>query len=66
DPYPESEVIGVDISPTQPEFVPPNVRFEIDNLDDPWTFSQKFDFIYCRSMIGSIKDWDGLLGQVFQ
>ncbi|KAH7377091.1 S-adenosyl-L-methionine-dependent methyltransferase [Plectosphaerella cucumerina] len=66
DAYPESEVIGVDISPMQPEFVPPNVRFEIDNLDDPWTFSRKFDFIFCRSMIGSIKDWDGLLGQVFQ
>lgn len=29
--YPEAEVIGTDLSPIQPAFVPPNVRFFIED-----------------------------------
>lgn len=29
DMYPSAEVIGVDLSPIQPSWVPPNVRFEV-------------------------------------
>lgn len=31
DEYPEAEVIGTDLSPIQPAFVPPNVRFFIED-----------------------------------
>jgi methylase of polypeptide subunit release factors len=31
DKYPEAEVIGTDLSPIQPAFVPPNVRFFIED-----------------------------------
>jgi hypothetical protein len=31
DKYPEAEIIGTDLSPIQPDFVPPNVRFFIED-----------------------------------
>ncbi|KAL0933766.1 uncharacterized protein CTRU02_210565 [Colletotrichum truncatum] len=43
-------VIGVDLSPIQPEWAPPNCRFEIDDLEKDWTWTEPFDFINCRSM----------------
>ncbi|KAH6950068.1 S-adenosyl-L-methionine-dependent methyltransferase [Fusarium avenaceum] len=33
DRYPDTEVIGTDLSPCQPQWVPPNLRFEIDDAD---------------------------------
>ena len=34
--YPEAEVIGTDLSPIQPQWVPNNVKFEIDDCTDDW------------------------------
>ncbi|KAK2674582.1 hypothetical protein RAB80_009566 [Fusarium oxysporum f. sp. vasinfectum] len=34
DDYPETTVIGIDLSPIQPSFVPPNVQFQIDDVYD--------------------------------
>jgi SAM-dependent methyltransferase len=48
--YPSASVIGTDLSPTQPQFVPPNVQFEVDDSSDTWTFARKFDFIHCRQL----------------
>ncbi|RPA71499.1 S-adenosyl-L-methionine-dependent methyltransferase [Ascobolus immersus RN42] len=67
DQHPTSTVIGIDVSPVQPSFVPPNVRFEIDDFESPtWTYSddQKFDFIHIRTLIGSVKDWPTFLKRV--
>ena len=36
--YPSAEVIGTDLSPIQPKWVPPNVRFEVDDASLDWTF----------------------------
>ena len=46
--YPNASVVGTDLSATQPTWVPPNVRFEIDDANDTWTFAEKFDYIHCR------------------
>jgi hypothetical protein len=46
--------------------VPPNVNFYIDDLEDEWTYSSKFDFIFSRFMTGSIKDWKKYLAQCFE
>ncbi|KAJ0344987.1 hypothetical protein COL154_005704 [Colletotrichum chrysophilum] len=40
DEHPEAEVLGVDLSAIQPDFAPPNVKFEIDDIEEPWTFAQ--------------------------
>ncbi|KAF3763177.1 hypothetical protein M406DRAFT_340819 [Cryphonectria parasitica EP155] len=51
--HPESDVLGTDLSPIQPEYVPPNCRFEIDDAEDDWVFSHKFDYIHARYMTGA-------------
>lgn len=45
--------------------VPPNVKFEVDDCEEPWTFQEPFDFIHLRYMAASIKDWPGLAHQCF-
>ncbi|OAG37876.1 hypothetical protein AYO21_07982 [Fonsecaea monophora] len=65
DAYPSAEVVGVDISPTMSEIVPPNVQFEIDDVQDQWTYSKQADFIHCRYMVGSIADWPKLMRQCY-
>ena len=65
DEYPGASVLGVDLSPIQPTFTPPNLAFQIDDLEEPWTFSEKFDFIYSRMMIGSIGSYPRLYQQCF-
>jgi Methylase involved in ubiquinone/menaquinone biosynthesis len=58
DMYPGAEVIGTDITPIQPNWVPPNVRFEIDDANQEWTWPEnEFDFIHLRTMLGTIADW---------
>ncbi|RDW83671.1 uncharacterized protein DSM5745_03997 [Aspergillus mulundensis] len=59
DEYPSARVTGVDLSPIQPSFVPPNCIFEIDDITLPWTYAEnQFDFIHIREMFGCIPDWD--------
>ncbi|KAI5465270.1 S-adenosyl-L-methionine-dependent methyltransferase [Mariannaea sp. PMI_226] len=65
DEHPETIVIGADLSPIQPSLVPPNATFLVDDLESEWTYHQPFDFIYLRFLVGSIRDWDKLLGQTF-
>ncbi|KAH8753757.1 S-adenosyl-L-methionine-dependent methyltransferase [Hyaloscypha sp. PMI_1271] len=54
--HPEAEVIGVDVSPIQPNFVPPNVQFVIDDIERPWAYSKPFDLIFSRQMLGAIPE----------
>ncbi|EEP75891.1 conserved hypothetical protein [Uncinocarpus reesii 1704] len=65
DQYPSTEVIGVDLSPTLPSMVPPNLRFEIWDVEDEWGFPHKFDYIHSRYMAGSIEDWPGFMKNCF-
>ena len=66
DAHPETKVLGIDLSPIQPSFVAPNVTFQIDDLEEPWTFSHKFDFIYSRMMVGSFADFPYFFEQSFE
>ncbi|KAL4944117.1 hypothetical protein BDV06DRAFT_116836 [Aspergillus oleicola] len=57
--HPSSLVIGTDLSPIQPSWVPPNVQFEVDDCTDEWLFGENvFDFIHVRALYGSVGDWD--------
>jgi hypothetical protein len=38
----------------------------IDDLEEPWTFSKKFDFIHSRMMVGSFASWENFLGQAIR
>lgn len=57
DEHPEAHVIGVDLSPIQPGFVPPNVEFQVDDLEAEWTWSKPFDYIHSSFMNSSIQKW---------
>ena len=64
DQYPDCEVIGTDLSPIQPSWFPPNVRFEIDDCEQEWTFAPgSFDFVHCRYILGGVSDWPRLFRQ---
>jgi SAM-dependent methyltransferase len=65
DRYPESDVLGTDLSPIQPEYTPPNCRFEIDDAEDEWIFSHKFDYIHGRYMCAFITDVPKLFSSIF-
>ncbi|UQC76467.1 methyltransferase [Colletotrichum lupini] len=45
--------------------VPPNVKFEIDDVESPWIGDRKYDFIFCRYMIGSIADYPRLIRNIY-
>ena len=65
DQYPSAQVIGTDLSPIQPQYVPPNVQFEIDDAASEWTFPREsFDFIHVRGLFGSLRDWPAFYRQV--
>jgi hypothetical protein len=73
---PSAEVIGVDLSANMPNWVPPNVHFEVsinllptstcmyqltirqvEDIEEPWTFSHPFDYIHARYLANAIRDW---------
>ncbi|KAI4861787.1 S-adenosyl-L-methionine-dependent methyltransferase [Hypoxylon rubiginosum] len=67
DQYPNAEVIGTDLSPTQPLWVPPNVKFELDDCTQPWTWQDgTFDFVHIRYLFGAIADWNELFRQAYR
>jgi SAM-dependent methyltransferase len=67
DQYPSAQVLGTDLSPIQPDFVPPNCSFEIDDVTLEWTFPvDHFDFIHIREMFGSVPDWDYFFEQAYR
>ena len=64
--FPDATVIGNDLSAIQPKWVPPNLSFEIDDIESEWNYSAKFDLIHTRHMDFSIADWPKLMNQCFK
>lgn len=49
DEYPSAEVLGIDLSPIQPVWVPPNVKFMVDDFESPWLHGNNyFDYVHGR------------------
>jgi SAM-dependent methyltransferase len=67
DENPGCEVLGTDLSPIQPSWVPPNAKFYIDDAESEWVYSpdERFDFIHVRTLSGAIGDWDRLMQQCY-
>jgi SAM-dependent methyltransferase len=66
--WPNAQVTGVDLSPIQPNFVPLNVKFEVDDVEDDWTWPENhFDVIYSQFMLsGSIANIRRYFEQAFK
>ncbi|KAI0124704.1 methyltransferase [Xylariales sp. AK1849] len=54
--YPSAVVIGTDLSAVQPEYIPRNCEFQIDDAEDEWLFSQPFDYIHGRACATCFKE----------
>ncbi|KAI0454378.1 tam domain protein [Xylaria acuta] len=54
-----SMVVGTDLSPIQPEFVPPNAHFYVhDARLDEWWWPDPFDYIHIRMTLGAWEDFE--------
>ncbi|KAJ0347906.1 hypothetical protein KNSL1_006063 [Colletotrichum chrysophilum] len=65
DQYPGAEVTGADLSPIQPDWIPPNVRFIVDDVEDEWLFDKDFDFIHMRNLATWVHNLPKLLERCF-
>ena len=59
--YPSARVVGTDLSPIQPEYVPPNCSFEVDDAEDEWVYgggdgAGRFDYVHLRMMFHCFGD----------
>ncbi|KAH7367121.1 S-adenosyl-L-methionine-dependent methyltransferase [Plectosphaerella cucumerina] len=67
DENPDISVVGTDLSPVQPTWIPPNLYFEIDDCTKQWTWDvATFDFVHIRYLFGSIKDWVALYKEAYR
>lgn len=61
DQFPSANVLGIDLSPIQPEWVPANVHFLVDDAESEWVHPPDyFDYIHTRHTVMAIKDWPKL------
>ncbi|ODH49896.1 hypothetical protein GX48_03985 [Paracoccidioides brasiliensis] len=66
DKFPSAQILGNDLSPIQPAMIPPNVMFEVDDIEDDWSYRTPFDFIHSRYLATAISDWPRLVRQAYQ
>jgi len=67
DQFPNVEVLGTDITPIQPNWVPPNVSFVIDDANQDWAWPENtIDFIHNRFLSGCILDWKRLYREAYR
>ncbi|KAK4124828.1 S-adenosyl-L-methionine-dependent methyltransferase [Parathielavia appendiculata] len=65
--FPGANILGVDLSPIQPEWVPPNVRFMVDDVESPWLHPRNyFDYVHSRHTVMAIKDWPRLMRRTLE
>ncbi|KAG6121905.1 hypothetical protein E4U14_000718 [Claviceps sp. LM454 group G7] len=65
DAYPGASITGNDLSPIQPDWVPTNVKFIVDDIELDWFQYNRYDYIHCRYMAASIKNWPRLVRQIY-
>ncbi|KAH6970400.1 S-adenosyl-L-methionine-dependent methyltransferase [Ilyonectria sp. MPI-CAGE-AT-0026] len=63
--YPEANIRGNDLSPIWPAILGSNIKFVVDDVEEEWIESGLYDYIHCRCMAGSIKNWPQLLSQIY-
>jgi hypothetical protein len=64
DQFPAANVVGIDLSPIQPDWVPSNVHFVVDDAESEWLYPEDhFDYVHSRHTVMAIKDWPKLYKQ---
>lgn len=65
DEHPDAHIIGVDLSPIQPTWIPPNARFVVDDFDKEWGHATKFDFIHGRMLLTASADFPAMFQRAY-
>lgn len=55
--HPDAVVHGIDLSPIQPTWLPPNAIFLVDDYNADWIDVEKYDLIHARELLGTVPDW---------
>lgn len=69
DMYPNAQFHGMDLSPIQPDWVPENVLFVVDDIEHEagWTYPENsFDYIHIRHTCHSIKNRTELWSRIYK
>lgn len=56
----------MDLSPIQPVWIPPNVEFIVDDIEDEWVYADDFDYAHLRIVGVTIKDNAKLRQNIFE
>ncbi|KAK3323871.1 S-adenosyl-L-methionine-dependent methyltransferase [Cercophora scortea] len=64
--FPSAEILGLDLSPIQPTWVPPNVRFIVDDIEDEWASGSGWDYAHFRNMAVILRDLQKAVNQTFR
>ncbi|OCL14534.1 S-adenosyl-L-methionine-dependent methyltransferase, partial [Glonium stellatum] len=65
--YPSATVLGIDLSLIQPTWVPPNVKFMVDDAESPWLHPRNhFDMVDGRHTVQAFKDYLAVLRQAYR
>jgi len=65
--FPGATVVGVDLSPIQPSFAPPNVEWKVDDIELEWpSLYRDADFYYLRSLVTTLFDPRKVLASCFR
>ncbi|OAA70663.1 Methyltransferase type 11 [Cordyceps fumosorosea ARSEF 2679] len=67
--YPNSTFQGMDLSPIQPDWVPQNVSFVVDDIEHTagWTYEENmFDYIHVRHIVHSVRDRQELWHRIYK
>ncbi|KAI9781178.1 MAG: hypothetical protein M1839_006286 [Geoglossum umbratile] len=66
--FPEAQITGTDLSPIQPQWVPNNVQFIIDDAtEEDWLYPPNtFDYIHTRVLLGCFEDFRKVIGKSFK
>ncbi|KAI0108965.1 S-adenosyl-L-methionine-dependent methyltransferase [Nemania sp. FL0031] len=64
--YPSASVLGIDLSPIQEAWWPPNCKFLIDDVEDTWENGSDWDLVHLRNMIPILRDPINVLKNVYE
>ncbi|KAM3081282.1 hypothetical protein ACMFMG_005239 [Clarireedia jacksonii] len=63
--YPKATVLGTDLSPIQPTYVPSNCTFVIEDAEEPWTYPSQFDYIHGRALVSCFRDPPSVIRSIY-
>ncbi|TID26881.1 S-adenosyl-L-methionine-dependent methyltransferase [Venturia nashicola] len=65
--HPLSTVLGIDLSPIQTVWVPPNLKFMVDDAEAEWLHPRNsFDLIHTRHTIQAFRNWQQIFARAFE